>query len=79
MGVAWSILNPLFVMVVMAIVFSTMFAQGRNGIITPEVYPLYLIVGNVTFMVMSDSTSQALASIIYASSPLKKSCTCGAW
>ena len=72
LGVAWSVLNPLLMMIVMAIVFSTIFAQGRNGSITPEMYPLYLIVGNVTFSVMSDSTSQALSSILGASSLLKK-------
>lgn len=72
LGVAWSVLNPLLMMIVMAIVFTTIFTQGRNGSITPEMYPLYLIVGNVTFAVMSDSTSQALSSIIQASSLLKK-------
>lgn len=72
LGVAWSVLNPLLMMIVMAIVFTTIFAQGRNGSVTPEMYPLYLIVGNVTFAVMSDSTSQALSSIIQASSLLKK-------
>ena len=72
LGVAWSVLNPLLMMIVMAIVFTTIFAKGRNGSITPEMYPLYLIVGNVTFAVMSDSTSQALSSIIQASSLLKK-------
>lgn len=72
LGVAWSVLNPLLMMIVMAVVFSTIFAQGRNGSITPEMYPLYLIVGNVTFSVMSDSTSQAMTSILSASSLLKK-------
>ena len=72
LGIAWSVLNPLLMMVVMAVVFSTIFAQGRNGSITPELYPLYLIVGNVTFSLMSDSTTQALHSIIWASSLLKK-------
>ncbi|WP_368157819.1 ABC transporter permease [Collinsella aerofaciens] len=72
LGVAWSVLNPLLMMIVMSIVFSTIFAQGRNGSITPEMYPLYLIVGNITFSVMSESTNQALMSIIWASSLLKK-------
>ena len=72
LGVVWSVLNPLLMMIVMAIVFSTIFAQGRNGSVSPELYPLYLIVGNVTFAVMSDSTSQALMSIIDNSSLLKK-------
>lgn len=73
LGIAWSVLNPLLMMIVMAVVFSTIFAQGRNGgLVTPEMYPLYLIVGNVTFAVMSDSTSQSLMSILWASSLLKK-------
>lgn len=72
LGVAWSVLNPLLMMIVMSIVFSTIFAQGRNGSVTPELYPLYLIVGNITFSVMSESTNQALMSIIWASSLLKK-------
>ena len=72
LGVAWSVLNPLLMMIVMAVVFSTIFAQGRNGAVSPELYPLYLIVGNVTFSVMSESTNQALMSIIWASSLLKK-------
>lgn len=72
LGVAWSVLNPLLMMIVMAVVFSTIFTQGRNGTVSPELYPLYLIVGNVTFSVMSESTNQALMSIIWASSLLKK-------
>ena len=72
LGVAWSVLNPLLMMIVMSIVFTTIFGQSRNGSITPELYPLYLIVGNITFSVMSESTSQALTSIIMASSLLKK-------
>ena len=39
LGVAWSVLNPLLMMVVMSIVFSTIFGQSRNGSITPEMYP----------------------------------------
>ena len=72
LGVVWSVLNPLLMMIVMAVVFSTIFAQGRNGSVTPELYPLYLIIGNVTFALMSESTSTALSSIIDASSLLKK-------
>lgn len=72
LGVAYLVLNPLLMMVVMSIVFSTIFGQSRNGSITPEMYPLYLIVGNITFSVMSESTNQALMSIIWASSLLKK-------
>ena len=40
LGVAWSVLNPLLMMVVMSIVFSTILGQSRNGSIAPEMYPL---------------------------------------
>ena len=66
LGVLWSVLNPLLMMIVMSIVFSYMF--GSN---VPN-FPLYLIVGNVTFSLMSDSTNAALTSIINAAPLLKK-------
>ena len=66
LGVAWSVLNPLLMMVIMSIVFSYLF--GSNV----ENFPLYLIVGNVTFALMSDSTNAALTSIIQAAPLLKK-------
>ncbi len=70
LGVVWSVLNPLLMMVVMSIVFSTMFAAARGGDI-PN-YPLYLILGNITFAFMSESTTAAMSSIIDAAPLLKK-------
>lgn len=66
LGVAWSVLNPLLMMIVMSIVFSYMF---RHNI---ENYPLYLILGNITFSLMSEATRQSLRSITGAASLLKK-------
>ena len=66
LGVVWSVLNPLLMMVVMSIVFTYMM---RNNI---ENFPLYLILGNVTFSLMSDATNGALTSIIFAAPLLKK-------
>jgi ABC-2 type transport system permease protein len=69
LGVVWSVLNPLLMMVVMAAVFSTMMRFSSDSI--PS-YPLYIILGNVTFSLMSDSSTQGMWSIIQASSLLKK-------
>ena len=69
LGVAWSVLNPLLMMAVMAAVFSTLMRFSSDGI--PS-YPLYIILGNVTFSLMSDATSQGMASVIDAASLLKK-------
>ena len=66
LGVLWSVLNPLLMMIIMSFVFSYMF---RSNV---ENYPLYLIVGNITFTLMSDATNGGLGSIIGAASLLKK-------
>ena len=66
LGVAWSVLNPLLMMIVMSVVFSTLL--GSNI----EHFPLYLILGNITYSLMSDSTSKAVTSILDAAPLLKK-------
>lgn len=68
LGVLWSVLNPLLMMVVLSLVFSNMFRFD----IGPYPYPVYLILGMTLFTLMSDSTSAAMASIIDASALLKK-------
>ena len=67
LGVIWSVLNPLLMMIIMSFVFSYFLKSGDI-----QNYPLYLIVGNITFMLMSDATNGGLGSIIGASSLLKK-------
>lgn len=67
LGVVWSVLNPLLMMIIMSFVFSY-FLRGSSV----ENYPLYLIVGNITFALMNESTSAGLRSIIDAAPLLKK-------
>lgn len=69
LGVAWSVLNPLLMMCVMAAVFSSFMKYSDDTIGN---YPLYLILGNTAFQLMSDATSTGMGSIINASSLLKK-------
>ncbi len=66
LGYLWSVLNPLMIMVVMTIVFSTMF--NRNI----ENFPVYLFCGQLLFNFMSNSTHQAIFSITGNASLLKK-------
>ena len=66
LGVVWSVLNPLLMMAVLTLVFSTMF---RFDI---ENYPVYLILGMTLFTLMSDSTNAGMLSIIDSSALLKK-------
>ena len=67
LGVVWSVLNPLLMMMIMSFVFSY-FLRGSSV----ENYPLYLIVGNITFSLMNEATSGGLSSIISAAPLLKK-------
>jgi len=66
LGYVWSVLNPLLIMVVQAIVFSLMFKRNI------EHYPAYLITGNVLFQFMKESSNHSLASVTSNASLLKK-------
>lgn len=66
LGVAWSVLNPLLMMIVLAAVFSVVF----RGSIEP--FPVYLILGQTLFTFMSDATSGAMGSIIESAPLIKK-------
>lgn len=66
LGLAWSILNPFLMMLIMTAVFSYMFKQQI------EFFPVYLLAGQVTFNFFSESTSLALDSVLAGSALLKK-------
>lgn len=66
LGYVWSVLNPLLTMIVMAIVFSTMFRRNVEN------FPVYLFTGQIMFNFMSQSTHQAITSITGNAALLKK-------
>ena len=66
LGILWSLLNPLLMMIVVAAVFSYMF---RFQI---EHFPVYLILGTILFDFMSRSTTGAMSSILESQSLIKK-------
>lgn len=66
LGYVWSILNPLLIMIVMTLVFSTMFNRSIAN------YPVYLITGRTLFEFYSSSTKAAMRSIIGNGTLLKK-------
>ncbi|MDD7403594.1 MAG: ABC transporter permease [Butyribacter sp.] len=67
LGYLWSILNPLFIMIIMAIVFSQMFKRDN----IPN-YPVYLMSGQVLFNFMNQSTHQSLGAIVGSAALIKK-------
>lgn len=66
LGYVWSILNPLLIMVVMTVVFSSMFNRDIDN------FPVYLFSGKLLFDYMNGSTHQAIYSITGNAPLLKK-------
>ena len=68
LGVLWSVLNPLLMMCVLAAVFTNVLKFGDDV----QNFPMYLILGNVLFSLMADSTSSAMGSILESAPLIKK-------
>lgn len=66
LGYLWSVLSPLGVMAVMALVFSKMF--GR----TIEYFPVYLLSGNMLFSFFREAATQSIYSVTGNAALLKK-------
>lgn len=66
LGYLWSILNPLLIMIILAVVFSAMFKRNIEN------YPVYLLLGRTTHEFMTSSTNQAMRSVTGNAALLKK-------
>lgn len=66
LGVLWTLLNPLCMMIVLSVVFSNLFKFDVEN------FPLYLLSGQVVFTFFSDSTTSSMSAIINNASLIKK-------
>ena len=66
LGYVWSVLNPLLIMVVMTLVFSSMFNRNIDN------FPVYLFCGQLLFNFMNTSTHHATKAITSSAALLKK-------
>lgn len=66
LGIVWVILNPLLTMIMLSAVFSYVF---RFNI---ENFPVYLILGQVTFNFFSEATQVSITTIVGSGSMIKK-------
>ncbi len=66
LGVLWTLLNPLFMMIVLSVVFSNLFKFDIEN------FPLYLLSGQVIFNFFNDTTTTSMGAIISNSSLIKK-------
>lgn len=58
LGVLWTVLSPLLSMLVMTIVFSTLFKRNIDN------YPIYLLCGQLVFGFINGSVSQSMNAIL---------------
>ena len=66
LGVFWTLLNPLLMMIVLSVVFSHLFRfQVEN-------FPVYLLCGQVIFNFYNDATTSAMSSILANASLIRK-------
>ncbi|MDD7770540.1 ABC transporter permease [Suipraeoptans intestinalis] len=58
LGVLWTLLNPLFMMIVLSVVFSNLFKFDV------EYFPVYLLSGQLIFNFYSESTTNSMSAIL---------------
>ncbi|MBQ9750837.1 MAG: ABC transporter permease [Clostridia bacterium] len=66
LGILWSVLNPLLMMLVLTAIFSNIFRFEIQD------YPVYYLTGSVLFTFLSESTSSSMSSIISSAGLIKK-------
>lgn len=66
LGVFWTLLNPLLMMIVLSVVFSNIFKFAIEN------YPVYILTGQVIFTFFSDATNSAMVSVLSNASLIKK-------
>ncbi len=58
LGVLWTVLNPLLSMLVMTLIFSTLFKRNIEN------FPIYLLCGQLIFNFISGSSRHSLNAIL---------------
>ena len=66
LGVIWTMLNPLLIMIVLTIVFSRLF---RFQI---EFFPIYFLSGQIIWLLFSSATSGSMSEMIWSGDLLKR-------
>ncbi len=66
LGIVWSLLNPLLIMVVMTIVFSNIFRFDIPN------FPIYYLTGSIILSFFSEATSGAMSSVFESGALIKK-------
>jgi len=66
LGVLWSVLNPLFTMIILTMVFSTIFESDIPN------FPIYIFTGQLIYNFYAEATNGAMSSVISGATIIKK-------
>lgn len=58
LGIVWSVLNPLMTMVVMSLIFSTIFKRNIEN------FPIYYLTGNIMWSLFTGATNSAMTALV---------------
>ncbi len=58
LGIIWSVLNPLLMMVVMSLIFSTMFKKSIEN------FPIYYLTGQTVWGLFNGATNSAMTALV---------------
>ncbi len=58
LGIIWSVLNPLLTMIVMSLIFSTMFRRSIEN------FPIYYLTGQIFWTLFSGATNSAMTALV---------------
>ncbi len=66
LGILWSVLNPLFMMLITTAVFSTIFKSNIQN------FPVYMLTGQLMFIYFTDATNSAMQAVLGSAPLIKK-------
>ena len=66
LGVLWTLLDPFFTMIIMAVVFNALLAKTIAG------YPIFIFAGVIIWNFFSQSSTQAMVDFVYSGSLIVK-------
>lgn len=69
LGVFWTFLQPLLTMIVLTLVFGTLFGKRGSGVVN---YPTYLLCGRLLYEFYAQATKKAMRSIVQNATIVKK-------
>lgn len=69
LGMLWTFLQPLLTMIILVLIFGTIFGKSSEGVVC---YPVYLLTGRLLYEFFTQSTKRAMRSIRNSASVIKK-------